>query len=188
MDWQREINLCSKALDMDHRNFHVWNYRRFVIEHGKIPIKDELAYTMNKVEQNFSNYSSWHHRSYLLQKVLEEEPSNLVITSVLNSELELVQNAFYTSPEDQSAWFYHRWLIGMTKKHNASNFASIVQQELEKVEGLLEEEPNSKWATLTCVFLLTELGRKTEAHQKLEKLKQIDPQRVQYYADLDKKL
>jgi len=31
-------------------------------------------------------------------------------------EFDLVRNAMYTDPDDQSVWLYHRWLIG-TGKH-----------------------------------------------------------------------
>ena len=30
----------------------------------------------------------------------------------MQQEFELVRNAFYTEPDDQSSWLYLRWLIG----------------------------------------------------------------------------
>lgn len=37
--------------------------------------------------------------------------------SVLEQELQLVRQAMYTEPEDQSAWMYHRWLLSMLLPH-----------------------------------------------------------------------
>lgn len=32
--------------------------------------------------------------------------------SDLKLEFELLRNAMYTDPNDQSVWMYHRWLVG----------------------------------------------------------------------------
>ncbi|KAI9029012.1 hypothetical protein CLU79DRAFT_696732 [Phycomyces nitens] len=111
-------------LTMDARNFHGWDYRRYVVrqlralaqaeedyEEEKRIIKEEYEFTTQKINQSFSNYSAWHQRSKLLPEIVSEmspEEKN----TVARNELELVKAAFYTDPDDQSAWLYYWWLVG----------------------------------------------------------------------------
>jgi len=75
--------------------------------------------------------------------------------------------------------------MGMQKKHNAANFKEVVQKEYDKVQELLQEEPDSKWVILTTVFLLKEIGGNSELiKEKVQKLEKVDPQRKSYYQHL----
>ena len=57
-----------------YQSVHAWNYRRYVLE--SIPIRrseqSELAYTTQKIEANFSNFSAWHQRSKVLSVMWEK--------------------------------------------------------------------------------------------------------------------
>lgn len=65
-----------------------WNYRRYVLAslppppaNSKIPARtpaSELAYTQQKIEANFSNFSAWHQRTKVYETTRElEEPTKL---------------------------------------------------------------------------------------------------------------
>ncbi|XP_018650506.1 putative rab geranylgeranyl transferase alpha subunit [Schistosoma mansoni] len=133
-NWESELKLCNQALTQDERNFHCWDYRRFVVSRGRISTELELEFTDSAIEKNMSNYSAWHYRGELLastsnvSSVSSSESPNLQIQldkkqsqsrfdfSVPNGELDLVHNAIFTDPADQSPWFYYWWLLGRGEK------------------------------------------------------------------------
>ncbi|KAH8417199.1 hypothetical protein KR222_006300 [Zaprionus bogoriensis] len=112
-DWQRELQLCNKYLKYDERNFHTWDYRRYVSAKAAVPDEQELDFCTDKIKVNFSNYSSWHHRSLLLPALYPNERRDRPMSEhKLKEELEMVLTAAFTDPNDSSAWFYQRWLLG----------------------------------------------------------------------------
>ena len=112
-------------------------------------LAQELAYTLRKIEQDFSNYSAWHQRQLLFarkweqqQQAQQQQEQRQTTTSTRTQDLAreraLVLQAMYTDPADQSVWLYHRWLV-------AQNPApAVLDEEIAHVEELLEVEPDSK--------------------------------------------
>ncbi|KAF9080133.1 hypothetical protein BGX23_002606, partial [Mortierella sp. AD031] len=134
--WDRELAMVGKFLEMDARNFHGWDYRRYIIR--QLDLKDkgasdkildraqsEFDFTTTKIHQNFSNYSAWHNRSTLLGK-LAEDMSKEEREAIVDNEFDLVKNAIYTDPEDQSAWLYELWLIGREERSISILGASVI--------------------------------------------------------------
>jgi len=113
-----ELQLCSKMLALDARNFHCWNYRRAVAKLCDADPQSEFAFTTEKINENFSNYSAWHYRTVLIPRLFpaaalaSDASLRARYEEALDAEFHLVRQAFYTEPEDQSAWLYHRWLLG----------------------------------------------------------------------------
>ncbi|ORX53255.1 protein prenylyltransferase [Hesseltinella vesiculosa] len=124
--WAGELHLVNKMLTLDARNFHGWTYRRVVVHHLRQStasaeeddslVNQEFDFTTQKINQSFSNYSAWHQRSKLLPEIVKDmtaEEKN----DVARNELEMVQNAIYTDPDDQSAWLYYWWVLGKAPSH-----------------------------------------------------------------------
>lgn len=66
---ERELALCSQFLELDHRNFHCHNYRRWVAAWLKQSAEADLAFTDALISRNPSNFSAWHQRSQSLTRL-----------------------------------------------------------------------------------------------------------------------
>lgn len=139
-DWKTELDLIETFLGVDARNFHVWAYRRLIIQCMKNDknIKSlnedidlqEFKFTTKLINRDISNYSAWHNRTKLIEFLFLKSPNASHVdqkekdmkeyltifnqrdkASFLEKELELVKTALYTDPEDSSVWFYLKWLI-----------------------------------------------------------------------------
>ncbi|XP_064557358.1 geranylgeranyl transferase type-2 subunit alpha [Zonotrichia leucophrys gambelii] len=104
---QEGLALCERLLAADPRNFHAWEHRRALL--APQDAEAELAFAGALLSRDFSNFSAWHHRLRLLGHG-RGRPGALPASRV-KAELELVQNAVFTDPTDQSAWVYLRCIL-----------------------------------------------------------------------------
>lgn len=183
-DLAKEIGLCTKLLDLDERNFHCWNYRRHVCRLAGVSRDDELAFSTTKIEQNFSNYSALHHRSVTLPRPLTQE--------ALQDEIGIVQQAVFTEPDDQSAWFYYRWLLTsmldtLRSQHDPAAVDEFLESQVQWMSELREMEQEAKWVLVTLGDVHRRRGSKegtSEAQACYKLLQGIDPDHKQYYVDM----
>ncbi|TBU50623.1 rab-protein geranylgeranyltransferase [Dichomitus squalens] len=192
--WNKELFVAEKMLEADPRNFHAWTYRRYVL--AQMPVKRpetaDLAFTKRKIESNFSNFSAWHQRSKTLTSLWDA--GKLDKARSLEEEFDLVRNAMYTDPNDQSVWIYHRWLVG------PGDDKGLLEREVSSIQELLDIQPDSKWCMESIVFYKKLLLRRhgdslgddergklnSECEELLGSLQSVDPDRHQRYVDLSR--
>ena len=215
----QELALCEKLFLLDERNFHCWNYRRWVAEsfskvQGKntqqqedeklLPLQTELEYTLSCIHRNFSNYSAWHQRSCLLTQRATQSPVSIID---LTLEFVLVRKAVFTVPDDQSPWFYRRWVVTELCKHLNEKDSleweicfeaiyKVLMEDCLHLQTLIEAEPRCRWPVAALVhtqqtFDKSIKGMKTcsiigneTIEGLIHKLKEIDPLRIRYYEHL----
>lgn len=163
IDFDAEFALCAEFLRQDQRNFHCWNYRRALHKVSGRSNEQEFTFSTDKIAENFSNYSAFHHRS----KYIDSALSGKDVCAFFESELKLVENAAFTEPDDQSAWWYHQYLFTWIKQQPvAANqpdwLTSTILGQMKLMDDLLSLEENCRWAMNSLIFMIDYLT--TETH------------------------
>ncbi|KAI9791834.1 MAG: Rab geranylgeranyltransferase [Peltula sp. TS41687] len=216
--WQEELGLVGKMLARDSRNFHGWSYRRTVVEQlesgalapearGEERVNDsmaeeEYAYTTRMIRTSLSNFSAWHNRSKLIPRLLDERRADeRARRKFLDDEFELIIQALYTDPYDQSVWFYHEWLmtcyntLTFRRQATATEESQHLKSQLETISDLLDGAEDCKWI-YEALLRYTMILRQTESEERsvdqakewLEQLKKLDPLRRGRWDDIERTL
>lgn len=168
--WAGELQIVSKMLHVDNRNFHAWSYRRFVVQQlkrldsaatqttsKKSLTESEFDYTTKMIKSNLSNFSAWHNRSKLIPLLLDERGADPTARrAFLASELDLICEAINTDPFDQSIWFYHQYLMAtlspncplqdlIVRDLNNGERQRYYEHEMEYIREILDDEADCKW-------------------------------------------
>lgn len=165
VDYKNELALCKEFLKADQRNFHCWNYRREVHKRSGQQSSVEIDYSVEKISENFSNYSAFHHRSIYLKDLISLDSAKAneeEYKAKVTAELSIVENAIFTEPDDQSAWWYLQFLLSYITTFYSSTdgldlqwFISLLAQQVETCKSLLEIEENScRWPMVSVILII----------------------------------
>ncbi|CCK71963.1 Rab geranylgeranyltransferase BET4 KNAG_0I01780 [Huiozyma naganishii CBS 8797] len=199
--WERELDIVSALLEVDARNFHGWHYRRMVVGKlenitGKSMDAGELAYASKKINNNISNFSAWHQRVQLIDRMFangEIEDRK----EFMEKEINYLTNAMFTDAEDQSVWFYINWFVNyplvqsILGKEQYIRFLESMTTNILMINDDDIEFSGSDNSWCLKILLVIEQRQKElspgfESHsvQYLEKLVVMDPLRKNRYLHL----
>jgi len=190
---QKEIKLTETMLtamteiqvEDQGRNFHCWDHRRLVLQmDSSHSIDNELKLTTKLLKSSISNFSAWHYRSNLLKSKVEDDSER---KSIIEKELDLIMNAIFTDPSDQSIWIYYKWIISKIK--DIDHFAPILEEHDEALEDLKEEESLKliRSITLAQIQIYEKLKLNSKIHSLASYLAENDSTRKGFYQELQKR-
>ncbi|KAM6100819.1 LOW QUALITY PROTEIN: geranylgeranyl transferase type-2 subunit alpha [Pterocles gutturalis] len=136
-DWvEGELSFVGVCLGVNPKSYRAWHHLGWVLRHTPLPCPSpaqeralcncllaadprnsvgghwgdtdaELAFTGELLSCDFSNFSAWHHRG----RLLPTQRGPLPPPQPADGSLELVQNAVFTHPNNQSTWVYLRCIL-----------------------------------------------------------------------------
>ncbi|OON17980.1 protein prenyltransferase alpha subunit repeat-containing domain protein, partial [Opisthorchis viverrini] len=97
---QEELDFTDTVISDDSKNYHAWQYRRWVVTYFGMPSAGELQYTNRLIQEDMYNNSAWNHRFVVVTKDEGLTPP------VLQREIDYVQRIIRAAPNNESSWNY----------------------------------------------------------------------------------
>ncbi|KWU46070.1 protein prenylyltransferase [Rhodotorula sp. JG-1b] len=209
------FDLTTQILTLNPEFQTAWAFRRRILQFNLATDADaearqrrletDLQLTNVALLRNPKNYSVWEHRKWVLNAMpaahwgaelalvdmyLQKDGRNF---HTWDYQFEFVRQALWSDPNDQSAWLYHRWLVGRADE-------ATLRREIEDCVQLRTEEPQCRWILESLVAYKRMLAQNLDARSGdtsaeaeglrlacidlLRELEAIDPMRRARYEDL----
>lgn len=182
-----ELSFTMSKIEQNFSNYSAWHYRMSLLP-GLIMVSGSKPN-----DCDLCNRSNWTSNRPSMTTVVINSAEDVYLDKILpliKQEMELVEQAVFTEPDDQACWLYQRWVLEWicnlmvsfeqnccigdsdkdtlkTIKMIQSNLKEMISSAAQNCRELLEMDGDGKWALVTLLFLL-QLSQNM-AHESLNK-------------------
>ncbi|VDO03917.1 unnamed protein product [Rodentolepis nana] len=129
---KKELDLIREILNDDSKNYHAWQYRRWLVDFFGVPVKDELRFTELMFLDDTLNNSAWNHRFYT---VIEEGLND----SVFDREMNYAVTQLKAMPHNESACNYLLGLVSPLPNAVSKQDVNVAHARLISVRNAVED-------------------------------------------------
>ncbi|EUB62378.1 Protein farnesyltransferase/geranylgeranyltransferase type-1 subunit alpha [Echinococcus granulosus] len=160
-----EFELIREILADDAKNYHAWQYRRWLVDFFSVPVKCELKFCEHMILDDSLNNSAWNHRFYT---VIEEGLDD----TVFDREMNYAVTQLKSMPHNECACNYLLGLISPLPSTVATSDAKLVHKRLlmvrDAIEDLIENDPDGAGDSPPILALLIDLFHTSLQHRLLK--------------------
>ena len=153
---ESEIQFVHGMLEDDTKNYHVWSFRKYVVEKLGLFNANELSAVENMIEDDVRNNSAWTHRFFLVFS----DPSSCtpgtsptiadpaIPAATIDREVEFTKGKILLAPQNQAGWNYlHGVLVkGGRAVESVEGFVNDFIQELGQSDEVVTSSHALDWA------------------------------------------
>ena len=142
-----EASFLSRMLAKDSKNYHVWSYRQWLVQHFSL-WDSEHEFIESTIRADVRNNSAWSHRWFVTFGRSDGKSTLLphvdVSEEIYDREVKFAQDKIWLAPQNQSPWNYLRGVLKLRgkglaeQKSFASEFADLEEADDVKSSHALE--------------------------------------------------